>query len=94
MDESIACGVTPDEPHVKWDILETWHFLAPDSVLLMQQICSSCAVCSSQANHVQFTCWVSLTVSTMGQAGVGTPRYSAVQAESSPILAWHDHKLP
>lgn len=92
MDETVACGLTPEEPRVKWDIMETWDFLASDSVLLMQQMCSRCAVCSSCAN--QFTCWGSLTVPAMGQTGAGTPRYSAVQVESSPILAWHDHMLP
>ena len=86
MDET--CGLTPNEPHVKWGIMETWHLLASDSVLLMQQICSSCA------DHVQLTCWGSLTVPAVGQAGVGTPSYSAVEGESSPILAWQDHKLP
>lgn len=88
MDETVACGLTPDERHVKWDILETWHLLASDSVLLMQQICSSCA------DHVQFTCWGSLTVPAVGQAGAGTHRCSAVEGESNPILAWHDHKAP
>lgn len=51
-------------------------------------------ICSSYADYVHFTCWDSLTAPAMGQAGAGTARYSAVEGESNPVLAWHDHKLP
>lgn len=63
--ETVFWGLTPANPHMKWN-------LAPHVLRLfylwIQEICSSCA------DHVQFACWLSATAPVTGQAGAGTAK--------------------